>query len=307
MSKRIITDKYEINASPEFIGVEQTPNLTPDAHHIFYAWYFKDYKDQRCKIGETTAVVGLPAIESVAHCFDGYSSRPLFDKMICNDIFIVPRTHEGAKWHDKKFHRFLLNRGINRTNKMQNNEFFEIPHYDVAPNLRRAITKQGKKEIHLNTVQKETIDEVMEHLRDPSVNNYHIIADLCARFGKTLWILELAKRCRDEFGHRIAILPSYWLSTHFSVVKEINEFANFNGMRFIDTKETDQKDWVAEIDECFNLGIFPVVGISLCGDEEAEKFEPLSYIPSHLKFIFIDEADFGTHTEKSRKIIDKIT
>jgi len=168
-------------------------------------------------------------------------------------------------------------------------------------------TKAGLKKYSPTPTQAKALDDVMEQFRDliKGEEPIHSVADLCARFGKTLWVLELFNRLNKEFGYGTLLLPAFWLSAHSSFEKEISEFSDFNHFVFIDTSKPG---WEAKLKETKINNKIAVISLSLCGeasDQRLKRFDPIRELSD--VFLFCDEADVGAHTERSAKIIDYVT
>jgi len=132
------------------------------------------------------------------------------------------------------------------------------------------------------------------------------VLDLCARFGKTLWILDLFKKLRERHGYSTLLLPAYWLSAHSSFEKEIEEFRDFNDFVFVDTS---RPGWEDKLAVSRRSGAPVVISLSLCGDaseQRLERFAPIKDIPQDEVFLFCDEADVGAHTLRSAKVLNYV-
>ena len=128
------------------------------------------------------------------------------------------------------------------------------------------------------------------------------VLDLCTRFGKTVWVLDLFTKLPST----ILLLPAYWLSAHSSFEKEITEFRDFNHLVFIDTS---QSDWQSKLEVAKYSGQKVVISLSLCGEaseERLEKFHPIRDLPQENVLLFCDEADVGAHTLRSAKILNYV-
>lgn len=127
-----------------------------------------------------------------------------------------------------------------------------------------------------------------------------IAAELAPRFGKTPWSLDTFKGLVEEFGYQYMILPSYILTAHASFMKEKCSYSNFEDMMFISDNDPDFEDKVRN-----NKDKHLVIAVSLHTPEDSlVKYECIKELDSSKKVAFIDEADFGAHTESSKKIID---
>lgn len=127
-----------------------------------------------------------------------------------------------------------------------------------------------------------------------------IAAELAPRFGKTPWALDTFKDLFEEFSYQYMILPSYILTAHSSFMKELRKYSDFDDMVFISDNDPDFKDRVRN-----NKDKKLVIAISLHTPEDSlVKYECIKELDNSKKVAFIDEADFGAHTESSKKIID---
>ena len=174
-----------------------------------------------------------------------------------------------------------------------------------------AITKSkaGLKKYKPTPTQAKALDSVMSQLEvlieSGDLDSIKAVADLCARFGKTLWVLELFRRLNKRYGYSTLLLPAFWLSAHSSFEKEIEEFSDFSHFVYINTAKSG---WELKLSEARAAGQMTVVSLSLCGevsDERLERFNPIRDLQD--VYMFCDEADVGAHTERSAKIIDYVT
>lgn len=174
-----------------------------------------------------------------------------------------------------------------------------------------AITKShaGLKKYCPTPTQARALDLVMNQLEQLIESGdtamIKAVADLCARFGKTLWVLELFRRLNERYGYSTLLLPAFWLSAHSSFEKEIKEFSDFNHFVYINTAT---HGWEIRLSEAQAAGQITVVSLSLCGeasDERLERFKPIRDLQN--VYMFCDEADVGAHTERSAKILDYVT
>lgn len=158
-------------------------------------------------------------------------------------------------------------------------------------------------------LQEVVILQFLDAIESESEIRVSIVAELCARFGKTLMYLELFRRLDND----IMIIPSYIHSVFSSFQNEIvgkyndetiGKWSNFDGFKIIDT--VDDSNWSKKFLD--NVGKCKlVVFVSAQSREDAfEKFDIIKNIPSERKFILIDEADFGAWTETSQKVVDYI-
>ena len=166
-----------------------------------------------------------------------------------------------------------------------------------------------KKEFKPHFLQEAVIQKCLDSIENETDDSVNLIAELCARFGKTLTYLELFKRIDND----IMIIPSFVHTVFTSFSNEIlgkygdeniGKWSNFSGFKLIDTTSGD--GWVDKFNS--NLGKYKmVIFISLQTREESfSKFDIIKNVSNERKFIVIDEADYGAWTENSQKVVDYI-
>jgi hypothetical protein len=190
-------------------------------------------------------------------------------------------------------------------------EWFKVEMSKVIEIIR---VKLKDDHISLDEFKPHFLQELMIRKCVDAINNgedsINIIAELCARFGKTLTYLELFSRLDND----IMILPAYVHTVFTSFENEIignykdetiGKWTNFKDYKIIDTTVSGN-GWEEKLDQ--NLGKSKmIIFISVQTREESlNKFDIIKNISSDRKFVLLDEADFGSHTESSQKIVDYI-
>lgn len=206
---------------------------------------------------------------------------------------------------DYDVHRVLTKRGLHNQEGM-GTEWFKIPGKSVeeaCKYLDNLITelehRKVRKSVKLRVLQQRKLDQALDIIAKAAVSGKDvasILANLCPRFGKTVWALMLFNKISELYGNRVMLLPAYWLSVHSSFIDELDEYADFNDIAQIDTDDENAAELAAKyLDE----GMRIVIPISLHGDltEWCRKHAWIAKIPNNDIFMFADEGDFGTHTE----------
>lgn len=126
-----------------------------------------------------------------------------------------------------------------------------------------------------------------------AVNSGHnvILAELCARFGKTIWAGALAK----EIASKITIIASYVLTSFASFAKDLNAFEQFREFEIVDSASPRYQ---TDITAALALGKPVVVFLSMCGGTKRQDRIDYIFGLGESRLVFIDEADFGAHTAK---------
>jgi len=118
-----------------------------------------------------------------------------------------------------------------------------------------------------------------------------MLAEECARFGKTTWAGALV----IETNVRVTVIASYILTSFASFAKDLTEFEQFRNLVIIDSADENYKE---EIATALAQNLQVVVFISMCGgSKRQDRIDHIFSLP-HKRLVFIDEADFGAHTAK---------
>lgn len=224
------------------------------------------------------------------------------------------KIHVGA-WNnlsnikrDHDVHKVLTKRGLYHKDGA-GTEWFLIPGNTTAEAfeyLDSVVEEfEGKKirdKVKLRTLQQKALDEAMDiiaHGGDVAT----VIANLCPRFGKTIWAFMLFNRISEQYGNRVMLLPAYWLSVHSSFEGELGKFDDFLDIALIDPNKEGAEIAAAH---ALDNGQRIVIPLSLHGDfdEWSVKHEWVSKINNNDIFMFADEGDFGTHAENQVKKVD---
>lgn len=204
---------------------------------------------------------------------------------------------------DFRLHEVLTERGLWHKSDNAGNEWFKIPGKNAA-DVRNYVDdliasfegERVRPAVKLRKIQKHNLDRAMDIIKKCTDNTASIIANLCPRFGKTIWALMLFNRISKEYNNRVMILPAYWLSVHSSFEDELEKYKDFHDIRYIDTAEPEA--W-STAGVYLEQGLRIVIPISLHGDykEWCQKHHWIATIPNKEIFMFADEGDFGTHAE----------
>ncbi len=115
-----------------------------------------------------------------------------------------------------------------------------------------------------------------------------IVAELCARFGKTIWSGALVR----ETNAQVTIVASYVLTSFASFRKDLSSFEQFRDLILVDAGEPDWEDIVTS---AIDQGKQAVVFLSMCsGGRRQDKIDFLFNLDV-VRLVVIDEADFGVH------------
>ena len=157
-----------------------------------------------------------------------------------------------------------------------------------------------KKDLELTIWQIEALDRLITFLDE---DKQKIIAELAARFGKTLAYLALL----NYIDQQVMIIGSYYLTALTSFKKEVALYKDFANFEILDL---DDVNFQQSFDTYLKQGKKIVIIASLCGDKERnetvrnQNAEFVSKLSN--KITVIDEADYGAHTNNCAPFVNKI-
>ena len=254
---------------------------------------------------------------------DGYILTKVGDSH--RDVSIRMNEQGGAAEYEKKIvvgswlnlkeirrdfvvHEVLTKKGLHHQ-EGSGTEWFKIPGKTTEEAFRyldELVTSiEGKKirrSVKLRDVQKRTLDQAMGMIAKGKFEA-SLIANLCPRFGKTIWALSLFNRITEKYKNRVMLLPAYWLSAHSSFISELDQYDDFLDIVQIDVDDANAS---REAEVALEAGKRIIIPISLHGDLEQwqKKHDWIADINNNEIFMFADEGDFGTHTENQVAKLD---
>ena len=161
---------------------------------------------------------------------------------------------------------------------------------DMAYRINDYLRKVGQPlpEAGLSQNQYDALENVWSSIKD---GKRTIVAELCARFGKTIWSGALIR----ETEARLTIVASYVLTSFASFKKDLTSFEQFKDLELI---EAGEEDWEEKVQHSLEAGLQTVVFLSMCaGGRRQDKIDFL-FAQTPNKLVLIDEADFGVHQVK---------
>lgn len=156
--------------------------------------------------------------------------------------------------------------------------------------VNKELIKHGQKlpEAGLSQNQNDAAENVLASIAE---GKRTIVAELCARFGKTIWSGALIR----ETEAQLTIVASYVLTSFASFKKDLTSFEQFKDLELI---EAGEEDWEEKVQHSLEAGLQTVVFLSMCaGGRRQDKIDFL-FAQTPNKLVLIDEADFGVHQVK---------
>jgi hypothetical protein len=147
-------------------------------------------------------------------------------------------------------------------------------------------------------VSQNQADAAMNVLAAIASGKRTLVAELCARFGKTIWSGALVRETNAD----LTIVASYVLTSFSSFKKDLTSFEQFRDLVLVDSKDDDYAEQVKR-------GLADkkqvVVFLSMCGGGRRQERIDYLFGIDVIKLVLIDEADFGVHKAgQSKPLID---
>jgi hypothetical protein len=115
-----------------------------------------------------------------------------------------------------------------------------------------------------------------------------IVAELCARFGKTIWSGSLVR----ETNAQLTVVASYVLTSFASFEKDLSGFQQFKDLVLIDTSDEDYRE---VINAALAQNKQVVAFLSMCSGSNRQRKINYLFGLDVVRLVVIDEADFGVH------------
>lgn len=169
----------------------------------------------------------------------------------------------------------------------QGREFHALSFDDTNTRINKYLNKMGTPPpaVSLTAWQARSAEQVIAEI---AAGKRTIMAELCARFGKTIWGGALTR----ETNANLTVVVSYVLTSFASFEKEFVGFKQFADFVSVDTSDPDYQ---TVIDNALAENKQVVAFLSMCvGSKRQQKIDYLFGLNTN-RLVLIDEADFGVH------------
>ena len=267
------------------------------ARMMVYAHFDQDSNLEETKFGDHFVSEDLSDEEARQHTISYIRTQfPRRGRHFDNGriLYEVWDVSEIAKKHKKFYERShiddVIGDQVGRRGTKQGGEYHSLDFTEFVYRINEYFKKVGQplKSAGLARWQYDQAENVIQSIAD---GKKVILAELCARFGKTIWAGALAV----ETNAKVTVIASYVLTSFASFAKDLNEFEQFRNLEIIDSASpTYQKD----IKKALKEGKQVVIFLSMCGSKKRQ--DRINYIFNlkETRLVFIDEADYGAHTQK---------
>jgi hypothetical protein len=171
--------------------------------------------------------------------------------------------------------------------KPNSREWHDLPVDEIKYRVDKFLYEAGQPlpTASLNVLQAEKAELFLDKIIQ---GKQVLLAEFCARFGKTIWSASIVK----EAGIPLTIYSSYVLTAGTSIRNELAGYEQFKDIVFV---ETSVRNYQSLIDDALTNGKQVVAFLSLCpGSLRQDRIDYLYGLDVD-RLTFIDEADFGAH------------
>ena len=147
----------------------------------------------------------------------------------------------------------------------------------------------GAIEVFLGTLQWQKAAYAIRIFKEGARS---LLADLCARFGKTIWAGVVA----DASERDIIVIATYVKTVHTSFRNDLGNKKQF--LEVFDFVNCEDKNWQQQIERSIANGRRVILFLSLCpGSNRQDRINYIGSLP-HSRMWIVDEADYGAHQKK---------
>jgi hypothetical protein len=253
-----------------------------------YAWHEKT-NDKETKFGQRFVFAGQdPYVECLKRIRESIGVRKdLFDDgtIVLSMIWDVTELAKKNGMMDKKskFDDFLRPQIGKRKQGEVHNMSYGVLIDKVNEILRKE--RQCRPDVKLSTTQ---FDDAVTVLKGIKEGKRRILAELAARYGKTIWSSAIA----IESGIPVVVVSSYVLTSFTSFKNDIRKYQQFQEIEIVDSQVKGYEEQVAKF---VKEGRQVMVFVSLCnGIGRNQRVNFLGGLDVQ-KLVFVDEADYGAH------------
>lgn len=166
-------------------------------------------------------------------------------------------------------------------------EVHELSASEIRVKVNKFLAKLGQTlpAAGLTQNQYSAAENVIQAIQE---SKRTIVAELCARFGKTIWSGSLVR----ETNAQLTVVASYVLTSFASFEKDLSSFEQFKDLVLIDTANEDYQEVIST---AITQGKQVVAFLSMCSGSNRQKRIDYLFGINVSRLVVIDEADFGVH------------
>lgn len=205
----------------------------------------------------------------------------------------VGRNHKGGKMDDY-LRKFIGHRkGTTGDVHSLSGEVMKTRVNQLLNNLRQKLP-----DVSLSTKQYEIAEEIISAFNS---GQRIVLADLCARFGKTICSAAVAVEMETD----LVIVASYVKTVFTSFATDLTSFQQFAEYEHVDTGDADYQK---QISNAISSGKKVFAYLSLANGIYRQDRIDFLFDQAVSKMLIVDEADFGAHkSNQAIPLIEKVS
>lgn len=123
-----------------------------------------------------------------------------------------------------------------------------------------------------------------------------VLAELCARFGKTIWSGAVAR----ELDTQLVIVASYVKTVFASFAKDLTSFEQWAHYTHVDTQS---EGWQTQVQHSLREGKPVVAYLSMCSGSQREARVKWLFSRKASRLLIVDEADYGSYRPAQAELL----
>lgn len=274
------------------------PDIAAYDRMMLYVWSESDKPDE-CKFGERWVHAHTSAQASVlARVKESLGVRK---DLLKSGVVTIDHYWDVSDWAQKVGRGYQAARmddhvrGFVGYRKNTTGEIHTLSSDELILKVNRLIAQQMQPlpQAAISTMQAEMAEQVIAAYDD---NKQVILAELCARFGKTIWSGVVARELESE----LVVVTSYVKTVFASFAKDLTSYQQWADYVHVNTQDAD---WQQQVSDAFARGQRVIAYVSMApGGKRDARIVWLLNLPRETLLI-LDEADFGSHTPKQAEAL----
>lgn len=269
----------------------QPTDVANQGRLFLYVWSEKDKPDE-CKFGERWVKANTCANKSVMQRVK--QSLGVRKDLLRTGVVTIDHTWDVTSWAQKVGRAYSharmddYVRAFVGHRKFSTGEIHELSSSELILKVNQLMESSTQKlpTARISTYQALMAEQVLEAFDQ---GHKVVLAELCARFGKTIWSGVVALELQAE----IVVVTSYVKTVFASFAKDLTSFSQWQDHVHVNTQTAD---WQLTVQSALAHGkkVFAYVSMAP-GSKRDARIQWLLSRPEHTLLI-LDEADFGSHT-----------
>ena len=194
----------------------------------------------------------------------------------------------------KKINRFYIHGKVDDKirphigfRKGSTGEVHELPAGEIEVKVNRLLSAQGQ-DLPVAGLSQNQHDAAVNVIEAVRAGKRTIVAELCARFGKTIWS---GVQIREN-NPSLTVVASYVLTSFSSFLKDLSGYQQFADLVVIDCAESNYQE---VIDAALQANKQVVALLSMCSGTQRQSKINYLFGQACNRLVLVDEADFGVH------------